>query len=158
MMRPTLLLCLIFLVACGSDQTTEPPAPKPVEGTLSLELRDQLTITLTPPESTKTTITLAPSATYGLLAAGETTVEGRVAPLPEANATLYTAKLDVPAQSGGPCGDEPISVALSLHRQGLHRQGQNTTVIGGLSAYCGAGRWHGVPVRVLRLAGELPVF
>jgi len=77
---------------------------------------------------------------------------GRIESITEAGATLYTARLSAPAQPAGPCGAQPVSLALSLHRQGA-----NATVHGGLTAYCGAEQWHGVPPRVLRLAGELPL-
>ncbi len=30
-------------------------------------------------------------------------------------------------------------------------------VLGGLTAYCGADTWYGVPAKVLRLAGPLPL-
>ena len=59
----------------------------------------------------------------------------------------------VPALAGGGrCGGEPVSLALSLARRGDARR-----VAGGLTAYCGADRFAGVPVRVLRLSGELPL-
>ncbi len=45
-----------------------------------------------------------------------------------------------------------MSLALSLHRQGA-----NAMVLGGLTAFCGADTWHGVPAKVLRLAGPLPL-
>jgi hypothetical protein len=72
--------------------------------------------------------------------------------MPETGGTLYTAKLELPPAVNGLCGSEPISAALSLHRQV-----GSATVMGGLSVYCGAATWHGVPVRVVRLAGDLPI-
>lgn len=149
----TLALLALPLAGCGSDTTPTPtPEPTVLTGTLDLELRDTATVSVTPTEADRATIAITPSATYGLLGGDPLTATGFVERYPEANSTMYTAKYDVPAQSDGPCGSEPISVALALHRQG-----ENAIVIGGLSAYCGAGQHHGVPVRVLRLAGDLPL-
>ena len=44
-----------------------------------------------------------------------------------------------------------VSLALSLHRRG-----KNNRVGGSLTAYCGKDKFYGVPVRILRLTGELP--
>ncbi len=151
MRHATALLLTSLLAACGSD-TAPTPEPTAITGTLDLELRETATVTITPTEADRATVEIVPSASYGLLGPDPLTATGFVEPYPEAHTTLYTAKFEVPAQSDGPCGSDPISVALALHRQG-----QNATVIGGLSAYCGAGKHHGVPVRVLRLAGDLPL-
>jgi hypothetical protein len=75
---------------------------------------------------------------------------GRVEAFPEADATLYTARFGAPADPAGPCGDRPVSLALSLHRAG-----GNDHLGGALTAYCGEGAWHGTPARVLRLAGDI---
>jgi hypothetical protein len=96
-------------------------------------------------------VSLTPSAGYGLFAPATAIAgEGRLERFPEAGAIFYTAKLSAPPSPGGPCGDEPVSLALSLQRQG-----ESPRVTGGLTAYCGAGRWYGVPKRVLRITGSL---
>jgi hypothetical protein len=138
-------------LGCEDRAEIPVPAEPPITGELELELRDAAPNTITRTTEGRATIDIEPSADFGLLGNQTLSTEGRIAALPEANSTLYTAKYAVGAQSDGPCGDEPISLALSLHRQG-----DNAFVVGGISAYCGAGQWHGVPVRVLRLAGELP--
>ncbi|HHH28246.1 MAG TPA: hypothetical protein ENK57_07870 [Polyangiaceae bacterium] len=148
-----LVTLLVLLAGCGSDTSPNPtPAPAPLAGTLELELRDTAIVTVTPTDGDRATIEIVPSADFGLLGSEALTATGFVERYPEANSTMYTAKYEVAAQADGPCGSEPISVALALHRQG-----SNAIVIGGLSAYCGAGKHHGIPVRVLRLAGDLPL-
>jgi hypothetical protein len=156
-----LVVASMVVAACGGDTNkTSPPVSATLSGELSLELRDTAAVTVEPDPSdpTRATIIVTPSAHFGLL--GEEAAlqaRGRIDALPEANSTLYSAKFEIPAQTGdAPCGSEPISLALTLHRQG-----QNAMVVGGLTAYCGAGRWFAppgeAPIRVLRLAGELPL-
>jgi hypothetical protein len=65
---------------------------------------------------------------------------------------MYTARFDAPADPTGPCGSDPISLALAVRRRG-----KDAHVGGALTAYCGKDVWHGVPARVLRLAGDLPL-
>ena len=79
--------------------------------------------------------------------------KGRVESFPEADLVLYTAKLSLEPTAGGPCGSEPVSLALSLYRRG------NAERVGGaLTPYCGRDVWHGVPARApLRITGKLPV-
>jgi hypothetical protein len=76
---------------------------------------------------------------------------GRIEHLPEAATDLYVAKFSSPAIPSGPCGSQPMSLALSLARRA-----NNPRVGGGLSIYCGPNQWSGVPVRILRLTGKLP--
>ncbi len=141
-----LLLTVVGALAACGEQTS--PAPQTMIGTLDLEIRDSATVTIAPDGK----VSLEVTAGFGLLEEGaKLVVAGRTERLAESSATLYTARFDVPPQSG-PCKAAPISLALSLHRQG-----GNATVYGGLTAYCGADTWYGVPVRVLRLAGQLPV-
>ena len=98
-------------------------------------------------------VTVTSAAGFGLMPEGQAlTADGFVERIPETGDTLYTARLAGPANAEGPCGSEPVSLALSLHRPG-----NNATVLGGISAYCGDNTWYGVPARVLRLAGPLPL-
>jgi len=146
---------LAALLATGChDFDHGPTGGGPLSGSLALEIRDTADIEIVPGSDGVTmTVTLSLSSGFGVAPEAEPlSGQGRIEPLPEAGATLYTAKLAGPAQSDGPCGAEPVSLALSLHRQGA-----NAPVHGGLSAYCGADQYYGVPVRVLRLAGELPL-
>ncbi len=145
-LRGALLLALVWLSAgCGEESA---PAAQAMTGQLDLEIRDSAKLTIEPSGG----VSLEVSAGYGLLEANTKLVApGRIERLAESSATLYTARFSVPAQNGL-CKAEPISLALSLHRQG-----DNARVLGGLSAYCGADTWFGAPVRVLRLSGSLPV-
>jgi hypothetical protein len=141
---------LVTLLGCVDDRGTG--ATTELAAELSLEMRDTLrTRLVVGTDGESFTLRLTPSRSFGVLPAGSTIVgDGRIERFPEANMTLYSAKLSAPAEPAGPCRDQPISLALSLQRQG-----SNATVIGGLTAYCGANRWYGVPPRVLRVAGEL---
>ena len=146
------LASLQALAACDGDgEAKEVPPPPPLKGELSLELRDTAAVTITRTSGDAISVSLTASAGYDLLPADETLVgEGYIEALTEASATLYTARFEAPAQAAGLCAGEQVSLALSLHRPG-----DSDTVVGGISAYCGAGVWYGVPARVLRLSGEL---
>lgn len=128
------------------------PVDTTLRGTLTLELRHSATIEIVEPnDGSATRVTLTLDESFGVAPAGtELSGRGTVERFPEGDGALYTAKLSGPAQPAGPCGDQPVSLALSLHRQG-----ENSIVHGGLSAYCGEDRWHGSPPRVLRMSGEL---
>ncbi|MSP24365.1 MAG: hypothetical protein EXR75_04220 [Myxococcales bacterium] len=147
-MASTMALCMV--AAC--DAAAELPGAISWSGTLTLELRDSAEVVLTvAPDGDAVRVAVTPTASYGLLEVRKPLVaDGRVASFPEVGASLYTAKFALPAVSDGPCGAEAISLAMSLHRDG-----ENRMVLGGLTAYCGANRFHGTPVRILRLAGEL---
>lgn len=143
------------LAGCGSDAPDQPATkPKPIHGELSVDIRDTVKVSVSDSKAgADVDITITPSAGYGLAkAGGELTGKGRVEAFLEADSTLYTARFDAPASAGGPCDGKPVSLALSLHRRG-----KDAHVGGSLTAYCGASTWHGVPARVLRLAGDLPL-
>ena len=155
-MRQRRWLWLLVTAGAGCDGFTDPDGvvAQRLEGTLELELRDSATITIEiATDGVNGTMSVMPSAGFGLVEPATTlSGPGRVETFTEASSTLYVAKLSAPPRSDGPCGTEPVSLALSLHRQG-----SNDMVTGGVAAYCGADQWHGVPVRVLRLAGPLPL-
>lgn len=146
------MAAVLSLGPVGCVDETLAPVDATLRGTLTLELRDSATIEIRlPPNDAPTTTTLTLAKGFGVAPAGVAlTGAGTVERFPEASGTLYTAKLAADPQPAGPCGSEPISLALSLHRQG-----DNAVVHGGLSAYCGAERWQGRPRRVLRLTGAL---
>jgi hypothetical protein len=152
-MKRWLLLLVALLPACKGDDAV-PPNPNHLEGELAMELRDRIGVVIDiDPTAATLHAKLTPNASYDVLPSGTTLeVDGRLMKLPEAGSTLYTAKLDLPPVPAGPCGSDPISAALSLHRQG-----NNATVMGSLAIYCGASTWHGIPARMLRLAGDLPI-
>jgi hypothetical protein len=146
---PVLLTVALALSGCA-DKTG---ASTVMEGELQLELRETATLrmTLNPEKPRACEIHLQASAAYGLLPTTEIHAQQcRILQPNEAHFRLYSARFSAPASLGGPCGDQPISLALSLHREG-----SNQVVVGGISAYCGADRWYGKPVRVLRLFGNL---
>lgn len=95
--------------------------------------------------------TLTASRGWGVAPDGEA-VGGpaRIDAYPEAGGSITTARLAGPAIADGPCGDAPVSLALALHRDD-----DTTFVAGGLTAYCGADSWHGVPpIEPLRISGR----
>jgi len=143
-----LLLATCWLVI-GCDGAPEPSATGAISGELSLEIRDTVQLSIEPRANGEASFELTPSAGYGLLKAGATIqASGHITALTEASATLYEAELDYDADP--PCGDV---TRLGLT---LHRQGNNAAVFGGIAVYCGTGVDSSVPVRVLRLAGQLP--
>lgn len=136
----------------GSRQATQAA----LAGTLAVELRDHVRIELSERDDAdhqgafNATLHFDAGA-YGLWD-GPLDLTGvvRVEPFPEAEASLYVAKLSAPTKPGGPCGARPISLALSLLRRG-----EEPRVSGALTAYCGDGTWTGKPARLLRLSGTL---
>jgi len=149
------LLPMLLLMWLGCDLSSEPVVvSRTLQGELDLEIRDRVSITIEPSETGDAMqVSLTPTAGYDLLVPDAAlAASGKISVMPEAASTLYSAKLSGEGQLNGPCGSEPVSAALALHRQGT-----NAYVVGGLSIYCGADRWYGNPVRILRIAGALPL-
>jgi hypothetical protein len=144
-------LAALALTGCYADDPPPAPLPKRVtSGDLSVDIRETAHLKLTTQGTDlKATVTLTKG--FGVAPVSEIDGAGSVEAFPEAEMTLYTARFDAPADPSGPCGAQPVSLALSLHRRG-----KDAHVGGSLAAYCGQGVWHGVPVRMLRLAGDLP--
>ncbi|MCC6216071.1 MAG: hypothetical protein IT376_14490 [Polyangiaceae bacterium] len=147
-----------LLGACSEEEraAAAPAAPAAVasaSGTLDLELRDSLEIGLELLEDGSLRARVRAPRGFAVAADGaELSGVGRLVELRESEGTLYTARFSGAPVGGGPCGAEPVSLALSLHRRG-----DNAFVAGSLTPYCGADRWHGRPARTpLRLTGELP--
>jgi hypothetical protein len=153
MIRPAaLILLLISVSACWTDDAPPAPPAKPgavtLRGDLDVDIREKAQVKLvTQDGDLDASISLTKS--FGVVG-GALHGKGHVEAFPEADSTLYTAHIDAPADPSGPCADQPISLALSLHRRGA-----GTHVGGSLTAYCGRGVWHGVPARLLRFAGDL---
>jgi hypothetical protein len=119
-------------------------------GDLDMDIRYTAHVELV---ATGTDLTASVTLTNGLQVAPDNqklSGTGHVEAFPEATATLYTARFDAPANPAGPCGTQPVTLWLSLHRQGT-----NAHVGGALTAYCGASVVHGVPANLMRLAGNL---
>lgn len=143
---------VLLLGACEADDGKETDGfSREAQATLSLELRSEAQLVVDA-NGDETRVELTLGQGFGVAGDGETLKgSGRIERFPEADTVLYTARFRGAPVEGGPCGSEPISVALSLHRDG-----RNTYVGGGLAAYCGADTWFGKPARApLRLSGRL---
>jgi hypothetical protein len=139
---------VLLLAACSTDEKLRAPS---AAGSLALEIRDTLEVVVEG-AGAEQSVSVTPSRGHGVVADGATLAgSGRLEAFPEAHGELLTARFDGAAVADGPCGDRPVSLALSLYR----REG-NLHVGGSLTAYCGARTFHGVPARLLRIAGELP--
>lgn len=144
-------LAAFAATGCYIDDPLPPvPKPKVIEGDLAVDIRSQahLVLSITGDELAAT---VHLDKGFGV-ASASLEGKGAVERFPEAALVLYTARFEAPADPTGPCGDQPVSLALSIQRRG-----KNTHVGGSLAAYCGAAVGHGVPARMLRLSGDLPV-
>jgi hypothetical protein len=136
----------------GDDTAGTTAGPEPMvvfEATLALETKRVVQIVLTQTgDDLQASVT--PSEGFGVAAAGDAlTGPARIDTFPEAGATIYTARLGGPAVADGRCGDAPVSLALALHLDA-----DATFIAGGLTPYCGADTWFGVPViEPLRISG-----
>ncbi len=146
--RALTVVALVLALGCSSEETSLGP----IRGTLQIEVLDTAVVVIEARESNTMRVTVTSDTSFGLLPAEAITADGLAEVMPETGDTLYTAKISVPPNPTGPCQSQPVSLALSLHRQG-----KNAAVLGGISAYCGADTWYGVPTKVLRLAGPLPL-
>jgi len=144
-----LLLAPLVAFACADSSSVSPVRPT-YQGTLAVDIRGSALATLSPSDQ-GIDVTLAGwQDGYGLFDAGKPlTAKGRIETFAESPGwEMYTAKFAAIPASGGACGAQPVSLALSL----IRRDG-NARVQGSLTAYCGAA-YSGVPARVLRLTGN----
>lgn len=136
----------------GTSESSTTAGPEPVvvlDTTLDLEMRESIDVRVAT-IGTAVEITIDASSGYGVVG-GTLVGPGRIDDYPELGATLYTATFDGPAVSDGPCGGAPVSLALSLHRDE-----DNEILAGGLTAYCGAATFFGVPaIEPLRIFGRM---
>ena len=149
-MKRGIILCVLFgLAGCEAD---DPPAKTPVDETLTLgldvDIRNHADVRLVR-RGDVLDVGLTLDASFGILPEGnELSGKGRVERFPEADLRLYTARFALAPASSGPCGSEPMSLALALQRRG-----EDSRFSGSLTAYCGKDTWAGVPARQpLRLA------
>lgn len=146
-------VALSVLPACGDGEESAKVTARRSVGSLDLDIRDVASVELSAlDDALSAKVRL--SKGFGVAPQdAELVGKGRVESFPEADLVLYTAKLSVEPTAGGPCGSEPVSLALSLYRRG------NAERVGGaLTPYCGRDVWHGVPARApLRITGKLPV-
>ncbi len=147
-------IALTLAAGCSKDEPVPESAFGGVtrSGKLDLELRDSAELALTARDrSLEVALTL--SKGFGIAEAGERLLLlGEIEPFPEAELVLFVARGQHPALEGGPCAEQPISLALALEQR------RNASyVAGSLTAYCGADVWQGTPARTpLRLSGSLP--
>lgn len=149
--------CCILSVSCSKSDATPAFDAKSnvVTGTLAVDIRQTVDVTLTPRASSAdfdAALVFGDGDFQYFDAHG--TLRGVVTaePFPEAQMTMYVATFSAPPRASSPCADQPITLTLSLVRRG-----SNARVGGGLTAYCGANKTSGVPARVLRLNGDLPL-
>jgi hypothetical protein len=143
-------LALLVSSGCAED---EPAASNTYAGTLAVDIRGSATISIVKQPGSAASITLSVDevGAAGLFdSATPLSMSGRIEAFPENESELYTAKISLGPSAAGPCGAEPVSLAFSLHQRS-----KNARVGGALTAYCGKDRFYGVPVRVLRLSGEI---
>jgi hypothetical protein len=136
----------------ADTSTTGQPAEVVLQLELELEALEEARLEITR-VGDELTATLQLSRGYGVVPDGATiTGSARIDALPEAGATIYTARLGGPVVEGGPCGAEPVSLALALHHDD-----DAAFVAGGVTPYCGADAWWGVPpIEPLRISGKMP--
>jgi hypothetical protein len=138
--------------ADSTGSTTGQPGEVVLDVWLELEALEDVRVEITS-AGDEHTAAVTMTRGFGVAPVDEAIVgPARIDALPEIGATIYGARLSVPAIADGPCGDEPLSLALALHRDQ-----DSTFVAGGLTPYCGADRWYGVPpIEPLRISGHLP--
>jgi len=142
-------LALAFGTAsCSGGGTSQPKEHLVFD--VNLELRYQATVDVSR-DGQNLEVALVPQASFDVLEIGRR-YDGRgfLEEFPEAHTRLYTAGFDAPAMPSGPCGQKPVSLALSLSRRD-----QETSLSGSLTAFCGAGVFTGTPTRIFRLAGKI---
>ena len=145
--------------ACSSDEADPTPQKDPdlgpvtevISGTLDLDIRNSANVRLELRRE-RVDAQLIFDQGFGVIPeSADQAGVGRVVRLPESDTVMYTAKWSVEPQPGGPCGAEPVSLSLVLHRRG-----PTELVVGGITPYCGKDRYFGVPARApLRLSGPI---
>jgi hypothetical protein len=154
-----LAACAILAAAChdagsgGGPDMSPPPSGPGWSGTLDVEIRDSASVTIADPGTGAIDVTLQfkSNGYQPIDPALVLHAPGRIEHFPEGNRDLYVARFSAPAQSKSPCGDKPLSLALSLaRREGADRVG------GSLAIYCGDQTFTGTPARIVRLTGQLP--
>ncbi len=150
----TALACMVLLAVAGCDSgRDEKPTDSSLHATLDLDIRDQAIIDLDISDDRITSARVKLTKGFGVAPEGKTfSGSGYVEAFPEAGVTLYTARFRAKATSDGPCGAEPVSLALALHRKNGEPR-----LSGSLTPYCGPETWYGIPARTpLRLATPAP--
>ena len=86
-----------------------------------------------------------------LTPAGPLTIQGtgKLMDFPEAETKGFMIKFNGPAIASGPCGNDPVSLAMMLLRRA-----NNGWAGGSLTARCGQDNFSGKALRVMKLAGK----
>ena len=149
LLAPLLALGSLVAFACGESKTIQ-PVRAAYKGTLAVDIRGSVDLTLTPSDQGLDVTLAAFQDGYALFdPKTPLAAKGRTETFAESPGwEMYTAKFATVPASGGACGDKPVSLALSLMRKD-----GNSRVQGSLTAYCGTS-YSGVPARVLRLTGD----
>lgn len=147
------IICLLAILAsltsaCSSDRAPQPAGPEHSQGDLSVEVRGAARIRLEQQGTDlAVTLTLDRVAAADLVPTTELKARGTIERFPEAALRLYAATIPI-----GPtpaCANKPTTLALALTRRL-----ENARVSGSLAAYC---EGTPTPLRILRLAGRLPL-
>jgi len=151
------MACASLVASCSKDDAGGGPDTKSnvVAGTLAVDIRQTVDVALTPRgDGVKFDGVLTFADGDFQYFDAHAVMQGAVtlSTFPEAQTSMYAATLSAPARASSPCADQPLTLALSLVRRG-----SNARVGGGLTVYCGSGKTSGVPARVLRLTGDLPL-
>ena len=149
-----LAMCSVAALACSKSNDAPPPAADAgagLNGTFAIDIRGSIDITMKETGDALEVDLVGRDMDFaGFFAAEEKLhANGRVERFPEADFTLYTGTISLPARPASACGEGPITMALSLSRRG-----QNARLGGGLTVYCGD-RAAGIPKRVFRISGSL---
>jgi hypothetical protein len=136
----------------AADSTAgEVPGVEILDVRLDFEIKASIDVTIVR-RGQALEVTIDTSKGYGVVPGDPLLGVGRIDAYPEVGATLYTATFDAPANADGPCGDASVSLALALHHDD-----DADVIAGGLTAYCGAGVFFGVPaIEPLRISGRMP--
>jgi hypothetical protein len=146
MIARTLVLPIVAfttLLACNSSSPDVATKAEKIELSLDVDIRDHADAVLTVTgDAIDTKLTLGRG--FGVVPDDQLELHGKgtLERFPEADLALYTARFSVPAVSDGPCKDQPVSLALALHRRGAAAR-----FAGSLTAYCGENVWAGTPAR-----------
>ena len=133
---------VLLALACACNASNEADADEKLSLVLDLEIRDSASMQLTR-TGEELDVSLALSKGFGVVADGARVAgKGRLERFPEADVALYTARFSLPPQADGPCGEQPVSLALALHRRG-----DGPRLSGSLTPYCGTDVWFGTPAR-----------
>lgn len=148
------LALTLVLAACSSDKAPTPQSES-AEGDLSVDIRGGAHVRIAETAAKDGTVDVALSLARGEGVAdpgAPLAAQGRIERFPEAGVRLYTARFNVPARAGSPCGDKAMTLALALTRRL-----DNARVSGALTTYCEGSVDRGTPARIFRLAGSAPL-